>query len=146
MKSSLLPSVLNLEIRPSRIINAALIGFALCAMAAIFYAAIPWLWRSVAIASALIYAAYCRRLQLRQCGRLQWRESWSWQSSSGPERLLQLRSATLWPGLIVLVFRDVATRRHLTFALWRDSLDIDDARQLRVCLRHAPVFAEELST
>jgi hypothetical protein len=125
---------------PSRALNFALTAISMGAGAALFYADLPVLVRIAAAALALSYAAYCRHLQARQRGRLQWRETWLWQPQEGVERMLQLRSATLWPGLIVLVFRDAATRRALTFALWRDSLHADDGRRLRVSLRHAPVF------
>lgn len=142
MKFSPSRSALNVEIRPSRAIYAALTAFALSAIAAAIYADIPWWLQLSAIVVALLYASYCVRGQARQRGRLQWRESWSWQPQTGVERWLQLRVVTLWPGLIVLVFRDPVARNTLTLTLWRDSLDADAARQLRVCLRHMPVFVE----
>lgn len=142
MKFSPSRSALNVEIRPSRVIYAALTGFALSAMAAAVYADISWWLQLSSVAVALLYAGFCVRGQARQRGRLQWRESWSWQPQDGVECWLQLRVVTLWPGLIVLVFRDAVARRNLTFTLWRDSLDADAARQLRVCLRHMPVFVE----
>jgi hypothetical protein len=142
MKFSPSRSVLNVEIRQSRAIYAALTGFALSAIAAAIYADIPRWLQLNAVAAALLYASYCVRGQARQCGRLQWRDSWCWQPQVGAERWLQLRAVTLWPGLIVLVFRDPATRKNLTLTLWSDSLDTDAERQLRVCLRHLPVFGE----
>lgn len=145
MKFSPLRSALNVEIRPSRAIYAALTGFALSAVGAAIYADTPLWLQLAAIAVALIYAGYCIRGQAQQRGRLQWRESWSWQPQGGVERWLQLRVVTLWPGLIVLVFRDPVARRNLTLTLWRDSLDADAARQLRVWLRHMPVFVEPVS-
>lgn len=142
MKFSPSRSALNVEIRPSRAIYAALTGLALSAIAAAIYADIPWWLQLSAVVVAVVYASYCIREQARQHGRLQWRDSWCWQPQVGAERWLQLRAVTLWPGLIVLVFRDPATRKKLTLTLWRDSLNTEAARQLRVCLRHLPVFVE----
>ncbi len=142
MKFSPSRSAPSVELRPSRAIYLTLIALALGAIAATLVADLPRLWRIGAVIGELGYTGYCLRQQARQRGRLQWREGWRWQPHDGIEQLLQLQSATVWPGLIVLVFRDAVARRSLTLALWRDSLDADAARRLRVVLRHSPVFGE----
>lgn len=145
MKFSPSPTALSVEIRPSRIFCFALSTVALFALAAIFHATVPIVLRAWLATAALLYAWFCLRTHRRQRGRLLWHEGWIWIRFDGVECALQLRSATLWPGLIVLQFRDLQTdaaktRRSLTFTLWRDSLDSEAARRLRVYLRHAPVF------
>ncbi|MDB6061079.1 MAG: hypothetical protein JWM78_1182 [Verrucomicrobiaceae bacterium] len=142
MKSSPSRTALSVEIKPSRIFYGALCAVVLVALAAIWFAAIPVLARAGLGLLALIYAGYCIRTECQQCGRLQWREGGLWQLNAGAERALELRAATLWPGLLVLSFKEAATRRNLTLTLWRDSLHADDARKLRVHLRHLPVFGE----
>ncbi len=95
----------------------------------------------------LLAAAVCARLvfwlrhQRVLRGVLLWRDGcWFWVDDGG-EYSLQLRAATLWPGLIVLRMRE-STGRSRVFTLLADSSDRDAQRRLRVCLRHLPVFAE----
>ena len=72
-------------------------------------------------------------------GVLLWSDAgWRWVDGSG-EHPLQLRAATLWPGLIVLRMRE-PTGRSRVFTLLADSSDRDAQRRLRVCLRYLPVF------
>lgn len=93
----------------------------------------------------LLAAAVCARLVflLREewllQGLLLWRDGyWFWVDDSG-EHPLQLRAATLWPGLIVLRMRE-STGRGRVFTLLADSAGRDAQRCLRVCLRHMPIF------
>lgn len=156
MKSSLTPAVLNVEPRafgvepvalsveivPSRVSRACLILVAAAAAAAVLHAAIPWPAKLAAIGALSAIALWTGCSQSRSRGRLRWREGWTWTGGDGDERPLRLRSATLWPGLIVLDFAFADARGGLTLTLWRDSLDADAARRLRIHLRHSPVFAE----
>ena len=116
-------------------------AIAAIAIAALCYGTIPIALRAAGIVAVLLYSGDgLRRLQLCS-GWLSWRDSWMWRTAN-TERALELRSTTLWPGLIVLSFIDAASRRPLTMTLWRDSVAADDARRLRVWLRHFPVFAD----
>lgn len=145
---------LRIEIRPSNgllIANAALAAFALIAIA---YTSLSLLLQFTAAIFALLYAGWQLRSHSQQRGLLLWQEEWQWIERNAEPRTLELRRAVIWPGLIVLRFRDVAfdrrlvswhrylRHRNLTLTLCRDSLSADDARRLRAYLRHWPVLAD----
>jgi hypothetical protein len=145
---------LRIEIRPSNFILIANTALALSALAAIAQTSLPFSLQLVACAIALVYAARQLRLHIRQRGLLLWQEGWQWVELNREPRLLELRRAVIWPGLIVLRFDEATLNRrlvlwyrnfkdsNLTLTLCRDSLDADEARRLRAYLRHWPVLAE----
>ncbi len=115
-----------------------LAGVALWAIAATALPLVPRLLLAVSVLARLVFRL--RQQRLLQ-GVLSWRDGrWRWCDDTG-ECALELRAATLWPGLIVLRMRDEATGRGRVFALLADSAHGDAQRELRVCLRHMPVFA-----
>jgi len=156
---------LRVEIKPSNYFCALLLGIALAALGAIFYAELIWPLRLSLAMLVLLYTGFCWRAQMRQCGSLQWRSVWFWRGANGIERALHLRHSTVWPGLIVLIFyeiksydiksRDIERREKFVLTLFIDSfkdeadrahnfesghVDNDSARRLRVHLNHFPVF------
>lgn len=134
------PTALRVEIRPSNYFRVALIGVASAALGANFYAELMWPLRGLLVIAALIYSGYCWRTQARQRGILQWRTTWLWSGADGVERALRLRHSTVWPSVIVMNFRDAESKQKFVLTLFRDSLDADCARRLRVYLNHFPVF------
>ncbi len=135
------PNALRVEIRSSNHVFAVLSVVALIATAAIFHAQLSWPLRFSFIGLIGAYTGYCWRVQKRQRGMLQWHSGWSWIDDKNVKRTLQLRHATVWPGLIALRFYDAGRKRHIAFTLLPDSfVSTDDARRLRVHLRHFPVF------
>jgi hypothetical protein len=148
MSCSPTPAALRVEIQPSNYVCAALCGIAAAALAAIFYAKLTWPLRLLLSMIVLIYSGYCMRAQRVQRGVLYWRSLWFWREANGAERALNLRHSTVWPGLIVLVFRDIERRniwrsRNFVLTLCADSCDRDSARRLRMHLHHFPVFASD---
>lgn len=145
---------LRIEIRPSNFILIANTALALSALTAIAQTSLPFSLQLVAWVIALVYAMWQLRLQTRQRGLLLWQEGWQWVEPKREPRLLELRRAVIWPGLIVLRFDEAALSRrpvpwyqyfknsNLTLTLCRDSLSADEARRLRAYLRHWPVLAE----
>lgn len=156
---------LSVEIKPSNYFRALLLGIALAALGAIFYAQLIWSLRLLLATLTLLYTGYCWRTQMRQRGVLQWRSAWLWRGANGIERALHLRHSTVWPGLIVLFFYDVGNRgikrgekfvltlladsfndrtdsfaRANNFDISNSDLSNDSARRLRVHLNHFPVF------
>lgn len=96
----------------------------------------PRLLLATAVCAHLLFLI--RRQQLLR-GTLVWSDGgWRWIDGHG-ECPLQLRAATLWPGLIVLRMRE-PTGRGWVFTLLADSADRDAQRHLRVYLRYLPVF------
>ncbi|HET8710408.1 MAG TPA: protein YgfX [Spongiibacteraceae bacterium] len=145
MSSSLTPAPLRVEIKPSIYFRIALICVASLALGAIFYAELTWPLRLLLIVTTLLYSGYCWMKQ-RQSGVLQWRSVWFWRCVDGRERTLNLQHSTVWPGLIVLVFRDAERKQKFILVLLPDSFvrgDGDDARRLRVHLNHFPVFTDD---
>lgn len=141
---------LRVEIKPSPSFGAMLIIVVLAALAAIFYAQLSGLPRLLLVLVTLFYAGYCWHMQRRQRGILQFRSAWLWRAEDGGERALQLRHATVWPGLLVLSFRDIERRQKFVLTLFADSFaDLragESARHLRVYLNHFPVFADDKNT
>ena len=145
MSSSITPAPLRVEIKPSIYFRIALICVASLALGAIVYAELTWPLRLSLIVATLLYSGYCW-LQQRQFGVLQWRSVWFWRSVDGRERALNLQHCTVWPGLIVLTFRDAERRQKFVLVLLPDSFvrgDGDAARRLRVHLNHFPVFSND---
>lgn len=146
MSYSPTPTALRVEIKPSNYFCALLVGIALIALGAIFYAALIWPLRLLLATLALVYTGYCWRAQTRQRGVLQWRSVWFWRGAEGSERALRLLHCTIWPGLIVLTFcdiksRDIENAENFVLTLFADSFaSADDVRHLRVHLHHFPVF------
>ncbi len=136
--------MLRIEIKPSIYFSVLLGGIALAAFGAIFYAALAWPQRLLLAIVALLYAAHCWRTQMRQRGILQWQSVWFWRGADGIERALRLRRCTVWPGLVVLVFRDIERKQNFAMTLFADSFTrSDDARLLRVHLNHFPIFSSD---
>lgn len=133
-----------MRLRPSRRFSCALPTLAAAALAAIFSSALPVGWQLSLGAALLLHLLYLWRRHRRSGGWLAWRgEHWSWRDEGGREHILHLRQAVLWEGLIALRFIDLASGRTRVFPLLADSLDRDAQRQLRVGLRHLPVFAKK---
>jgi hypothetical protein len=107
---------------------------------AIASSALPLFLRFLLAAAALARLAFLLDRQVLMRGVLSWRDKrWRWIDESG-EWPLQLRAATLWPGLIVLRMREPPSGRSRVIAVLADSCDRDAQRRLRVCLRYMPVF------
>lgn len=140
------PNALRVEIEASNYFYIALTGVALMAIAAIFYAQLSWSSRALLVALVCLYAGYCWRAQMRQRGMLQWHSAWFWIDDKNAKHALQLRHATVWPGLIALQFYDIERKHRMAFTLLPDSFVFaDEARRLRAHLHHFPVFDSETS-
>lgn len=140
-RSSRFQEPLRLELKVSRRLRITLCGLAACALGAISCAAIPPPAQVLLAAWLLADLVLLWHRQGRAAGRLTWRgECWSWSDAAG-ERVLQLQQASVWPGLIVLVFGEQSGGRKRAFVLLADSFGhADMQRQLRVYLRQMPVF------
>lgn len=141
-KSSFSPEPLRLELKPSRYLRIALSVLALCALAAILHCALNiYLRGSCAVFLLLHWRALLRRYA-QSPGCLLWQsDTWLWIGTTH-ERVLALRHATLWPGLIVLRFCEEGSGTARTFSLLPDSLTHEMQRRLRMHLRHMPVFVD----
>lgn len=140
------PTALRVELKSSNYFYVALGGVAIVALAAIFHAQLSWPLRASLAMLICGYGVYCGRMQRRQHGILQWRSAWFWSSLEGKEQVLKLRHCTVWPGLIAMRFYDVERKRHFALMLFADSfVAADSARNLRVHLRHFPVFDSEVN-
>jgi hypothetical protein len=132
------------RLRPSRRLSCALAALAVAASVAIFSSTLPFGVQLALGATLWLHLSYLLRRHRRSGGWLAWRgEHWSWRDADGREHLLHLRQATLWPGLIALRCTDLSNGRVRVFPLLVDSLDRDAQRQLRIALRHLPVFTEK---
>lgn len=60
---------------------------------------------------------------------------WYWRDKSGGYDLLLNGELVVWPGLIVLPFKERSSRRRKTLVLVSDSCAAEDLRRLRVWLR-----------
>jgi hypothetical protein len=139
-RSSPSPASLRLELRGSRTLCAALVILAGAGLAAIALTALPLAPRLLLAAVLVVHLAVLLQRQRLLCGVLSWREDgWRWVDGAG-ECPLQLRAATLWPGLVVLQMRERPAGRSRVFAVLADSSDRDAQRRLRACLRYMPVF------
>lgn len=135
-------SPLDVELFPSLILRALLAALALPAWAAIVLSALPV---TLKIALGLMVAGYLA-LQWRRhggCrGGLRWDGAgWWWRDARGEVAPLQLRGATLWPGLLVLDFR-AADGGGWALVLLPDSAAADELRRLRAVLHHFEVYGE----
>ncbi len=57
--------------------------------------------------------------------------------------LVRLKQATVWNRLVVLVFESDNPHRDYPVLVFSDSTDVENHRQLRVILKHMPVFASD---
>jgi hypothetical protein len=112
-------------------------------LAAILYSAVDWRGQLVCTLLLLGHLGLLLHCHTQLAGCLMWRTGgWLWTDYRGAECVLELQSAALWPGLIVLRFRVAATGKIRIFTLLHDSFAADMQRRLRVYLRHMPVFAD----
>jgi hypothetical protein len=123
-------------------LRAALIGVAGCACAAILYSAIDGYLRVLCVVLLLVHLGVLLHRYAQPPSCLLWRaETWLWIDSPN-EHALRLQQITLWPGFILLRFRDEKIGKTRVFVMLPDSLDADSWRRLCVYLRHMPVFPE----
>lgn len=146
IRSSSSPAPLNVELRPSFYLRAALSTLALLVLLALARTALsPFILFALAL---LVVAATLLALR-RHAGygaapayrELVWNgTAWLWRDGSGQWSPLVLEDAVIWPGLLVLNFRCRTSRRRRALVLLADSAEADALRRLRVCLLHLPVF------
>ncbi len=143
-RSSISPTALAVEPRPSRWLTLLQLAAALLALIAIARSGVAWPLRG-ALAAVLIWMVWSSlRRQGRfggraPCRRLSWRDGrWLWVGADGRSTALRLRRAVVWRHLVVMHFAGPGGPRSL--CLLPDSLDADALRRLRLCLRHLPVY------
>lgn len=131
---------LNLDLTPSRLLPLLHVGVAFAALAAIAMAALPSPWSLVLFIGVVAIAVLARpRQNLRH---LQFDREWRGFDDNGREESLVLKSAVVWPGLIVLRFALAGARRQRVLILLPGCMAADDWRRLRLYLAHGGVFPQ----
>ena len=115
---------------------------AIIAVAGVALAALPTALKWLLLGWLVIWALWMGQRTVLGCGgvtRLTYRYGW-WLEAGECERRAELLDARLWSWLVVLRFKLPGRRRPWVVTLLNDSADPDALRQLRVLLRHFPVY------
>ena len=133
---------LDVELFPSLILRALLVAQGLFAWAAIALSALPLILKIMLGLVVVVYLARLWRHHGGYRGGLRWDGTgWWWRDAGGAVVPLRFRGATLWPGLLVLDFREADGARR-ALVLLPDSAAAGDRRRLRAVLRHSEVYGE----
>jgi toxin CptA len=127
------------DYRPSRWLQAGLIGAVLLALLAVAASGIPAAAKAIAVVAALVCAAVeLRRLRNPRVHRCAWHADGQWRlrDAAGNDHVAALLQASAHAGLIVLRLR-VPVHGHVALVLLPDNCDAETRRRLRVRLSHA---------
>lgn len=126
-----MPASLRLNFNPSR--QWALCQGVLCCCALLAIVNLPLvLWQTITVVISLVVYGYCQFM--------------AWHASAITVELQQhhsllndrrvlIRTAIVWPWLVVLAFRDAETQTLSRYLIWPDCCTADEHRQLRAYLR-----------
>ncbi|ARN75348.1 protein YgfX [Oceanicoccus sagamiensis] len=136
--------VLSLAIVPSKYVASYLISLHALIVLSLCYLALPTLAISLLVMVIISHGVYCL-WRFCYAGHKAWVDSIQYSQQAwllyraGYSEWVDLRSATVWRWLIVLNFRS-ETGRCCPVVLLPDSSSPELLRQLRVLLKHKPVY------
>ena len=134
--------VVEVELKPSDWTRRSFVLVHFFAVWAITLLASPWLWLAFLLWLGLVWH-YRYLLSRKECAYLKWGGGgWEYKAHGCWEPAV-LHHAIIWPWLVVL-----NTSRYAPIIIFPHQCESEQLRQLRVLLRHQPVFGEgsELKT